>query len=266
MSGRAAAIAIDEHAQELRERGFTRFEGLLPPAIADPLAAALRTEWERLGQPGLYSREDIWLEPGVHVSPVGMTCSGILGRVPAAAALLVRPELLALFEAILGPGFELELGAGVVSDHSRPFFFWHHHVGGIDGEDHRGRAYPTFEQPQRLGCTLYCSPLDDQHGTMLVWPRAITDSTAPPFPPGSEPWPGATQVRAPVGSVIVFDQGTWHAVTPMTRSGQRYFFGFFVRRAGLPPTVRRDESIAAALAREPALARAYGRSHTGAPS
>ena len=248
------------HAEQLRERGFTRFEGLIPRELTAELAAALRAEWERLGQPGLYSREDIWLESGVHVSPVGMTCAGILGRAPSAAKLLLQPELLALFEDILGPGFELELGAGVVSDDSRPFFFWHHHVGGIDGEDFRGLAYPTFEHSQRLACTLYCSPLDDEHGTMLVWPRAITDSTAPPFQPGSEPWPGATRVEAGVGSVIVFDQGTWHAVTPMTRAGQRYFVAFFVRRAGLSPTVRRDDSIAAALARDPALARVYGAS------
>lgn len=259
MSEGAPAIAIDDHVHELREQGFTRFEGLIPRAITDQFAAALRAEWERLGQPGLYSREDIWLEPGVHVSPVGMTCAGVLGRVPSTAALLLQPELLALFQAILGDGFELELGAGVVSDDSRPFFFWHHHVGGIDGEDQRRvGTYPSFAQSQRLACTLYCSPLDEAHGTMLVWPRAITDSTAPPFAPGAEPWPGASLIRAPIGSVIVFDQGTWHAVTPMTRPGQRYFVSFFVRRAGLPPTVRRDETIANALARDPALARAYG--------
>jgi hypothetical protein len=246
------------HVQDLRERGFTRFDGLIPRELTVEFAAGLRAEWQRLGQPGLYSREDIWLEPGVHVSPVGMTCAGILGRLPNAATWLLRPELLAVFEAILGPGFELELGAGIVSDHSRPFFFWHHHVGGIDGEDFRGRPYPTFEHSQRLACTLYCSALDDEHGTMLVWPRAITDSTAPPFAPGSEPWPGATRVQAPVGTVIVFDQGTWHAVTPMTREGQRFFVAFFVRRAGLPPTVRCDHSIGAAIARDPALARAYG--------
>jgi hypothetical protein len=261
MSG---SSSLDEHARRLREQGFTCFPGLLPAAATVEFAAALRAEWERLGRPGLYSREDIWLEPGVHVSPVGMTCAGILGRIPSTATLLLRPELLGLFEAILGPGFELELGAGVVSDHTRPFFFWHHHVGGIDGEDFRRQPYSIPEGPQRVVCTLYCSPVDDEHGTMLVWPRAITDSTAPPFAPGSEPWPGATAVQAPVGSVIVFDQGTWHAVTPMTREGQRYFVGFFVRRAGLPPTVRRDDTVAAALARDPDLASAYA--HSGASS
>ncbi|MFO7562674.1 MAG: hypothetical protein R6X02_08510 [Enhygromyxa sp.] len=259
MSGGSAARSLDDHARQLREQGFTCLPGLLPSETTAEFAAALRAQWERLGQPGLYSREDIWLEPGVHVSPVGMTCAGILGRVPGTAAVLLRPELLGLFEAILGPGFELELGAGIVSDHTRPFFFWHHHVGGIDGEDFRGRPYSDAVRAERVVCTLYCSPVDDEHGTMLVWPRAITDSVAPPFTPSSEPWPGATAVQAPVGTVIVFDQGTWHAVTPMTRTGQRYFVGFFVRRAGLPPTVRRDETIAAALARDPALASAYGQ-------
>ncbi|PRP97467.1 hypothetical protein ENSA5_33600 [Enhygromyxa salina] len=249
---------MSEHAAELRERGFTLLEGLIPADEAAGYGAALEQQWRRLGEPDLVSQEDVILGPGVHVSPVGMTVAGILERVPELAKVLLRPELLALFTDLLGPGFELEFSAGVVSDETRGFFFWHHHVGGIDAEDVRGRAYPRFERAERLGCTLYVTPLDAEQGVMLVWPRRVDDSTAPPFPPGREPWPGATEVRAGAGSVIVFDQGTWHAVTPMARSGQRFFFGFFVRRAGLPPMRRSDPGTVAALAANPALRGAYG--------
>lgn len=254
-----------DHAAQLRANGYTLLEGLIRVDETRRYAAAMHAQWRRLGEPALMSQADVILEPGVHVSPVGMTCAGILERIPETAQILLRPELLALFTELLGPGFELEFGAGVISDETRGFFFWHHHVGGIDAEDVRGGAYPTFDRIERLGCTLYASPLDDEHGAMLVWPRGVDESTAPAHPPGREPWPGATEVRAPVGSVIVFEQGTWHAVTPMTCTGQRSFFGFFVRRAGLPPTKRSDPGTLAGLARDPALLRAYGQTDGGAP-
>jgi hypothetical protein len=249
---------MSEHAEQLRARGFTVLDSLVPAALTERYAATMHAQWERLGEPGLVSLEDVILEPGVHVSPVGLTCSGILARVPELADCLLRPELLGLLGELLGPGYELEFGAGVISDHTRGFFFWHHHVGGIDAEDVRGHGYPQFDRIERIGFTLYASPLDDEHGLMLVAPRRADASTAPPFPPGREPWPGATEVRASIGSVILFDQGTWHAVTPMTRPGLRCFFGFFVRRAGLPPAKRRDPSLAPAFAHNLALARAYG--------
>lgn len=250
-----------DRAQEFRERGFARFENMFSAGEAEGLIAGLEHMWQRLGQPSLVSQADVWHAPHVHVSPVGMTCAGILDHLPAAAAVLLRPELLMFFNEILGAGFELELGAGVLSDDRRPFFFWHHHVGGIDGEDHRGRSnsYPTFGRCERLACSLYASPLDDAHGVMLVWPRAVDASTAPPWPDTEAAWPGATEVRAPAGSVVILDQGTWHAVTPMGRPGRRGFVAFFVRRAGLAPTVRCDASLARAFARDPALAQAYGR-------
>jgi hypothetical protein len=249
---------MSEAAMQLRTQGFAVLDSLVPAAETARHAEVMYEQWRRLGEPALFSLEDVILEPGVHVSPVGLTCAGILERVPELGDLLLRPELLALFGELLGPNFELEYGAGVISDHTRGFFFWHHHVGGIDAEDVRGRGYPQLDRIERLGCTLYASPLDDEHGCMLVWPRHADDPTAPPFPPGREPWPGATPLRAPIGSVVVFDQGTWHAATPMRQPGLRCFFGFFVRRADLPPSKRRDPGLALALARNPALARAYG--------
>lgn len=251
------SVSVEAQAAQLRAQGFTIFEGLMPSALVAGFAERLRGEWLRLGSPHIVSREDVILEPGVHVSPVGMTCASILARIPGLAHMLLRPELLALFGEILGPGFALEFGGGVISDEERPFFFWHHHVGGIDAEDFRQEPYPSFDRVERVACTLYGSPLDDEHGVMQIWPRPALGPTAPPFTPGEEPWPGATQLRAPAGSVVVFDQGTWHAVTPMQRPGQRYFFGFFVRRGDLPPTRRSDPRLAEVFAANPQLAAAY---------
>jgi hypothetical protein len=246
-----------DHAAAVRERGFTVIEGLVSSAVIARISASIRQQWTRLGNPSLYSREDRWLEPGVFVSPVGMTCAGVLGRVPEVEAVLLEPALLSVFEGLLGPGFELELGAAVMSDETRPFFFWHHHIASIDARERRGQPFPRFDQAQRLVCTLYCTPLDADHGTMLVWPRSVTDSTAPPFESRTEPWPGALTIHAPAGSVVIFDQGTWHAVTPMAQPGQRFFIGFFIRRPGLAAASVADDSLAPAFARTPALARAY---------
>lgn len=245
-------------ADDVRERGFTKLDALIPASRTAVFASRLHGEWLRLGAPAIFSDDDVWLEPGIHVSPVGLTRARILSVVPELSELLLRPELIALFEDLLGPGFELEYAAGVISDRTRPFFFWHHHVGGIDAEDARHLPYPRYDRAERLACTLYASPLDAAHGRMLVWPRRIDASTAPPYRPAREPWPGADDVVAPIGSVVVLDQGTWHAVTPMSLDVQRFFFGFFVRRRGLPPTKRSDPTLPAVFANDPALARVYG--------
>ncbi|MEZ4383677.1 MAG: hypothetical protein R3A79_20265 [Nannocystaceae bacterium] len=253
----SSAPDVADYAAQLRAEGYTCLPALLRPEEVAPFAEALRGEWLRLGRPATLSRADVHLEPGVHVSPVGLTCASVLARIPGLAAVLLRPELLAIFAELLGPGFELEFGAGVLSDDSRPFFFWHHHVGGIDAADLRRAGYPAATRVERLGCTLYATPLDDANGVMQIWPRAAVGPTDPPFRPGEEPWPGATQLRAPAGSVVLFDQGTWHAVTPMRRPGQRFFFGFFIRRRGLS-TRRCDPRLAEVFARDPRLAAAYG--------
>ncbi len=254
---RSAPGAAELH-RALETEGYAVLPSLVGQAECARYEATLERAWRRVGEPPLFSQEDVHVEPGMHVSPVGLACAGILRHAPGLADLLLRPVLLDLFARTLGEGFELELGTGVVCDASRGFLFWHHHAGGIDEPDLRRKSYPHPSGVERIGCTLYTTPLDDAFGTLLVHPRRADSPTAPPHEPGRVPWPGAKEVRAPAGSVVLLDQGTWHAATPMRRAGHRYFFAFFVRRAGLAPTKRRDEQTAHALTDHPALARAYG--------
>jgi hypothetical protein len=242
----------------LQTGGYAVMPSLVSQAECASYDAALEREWRRVGEPALFSQEDVHIEEGMHVSPVGLACGGILQRIPALADFLLRPALLAFFERVLGEGFELELGSGVVSDASRGFLTWHHHAGGIDEPDLRRKEYPHGSRVERIGCTLYTAPLGGDLGTLLVHPRPVDSPTQPPFEPGREPWPGAQELHAPAGSVVFLDQGTWHAVSPKRGPGHRHFFAFFVRRAGLAQTKRRDESIAHAFAERKELARAYG--------
>ncbi|HJL16292.1 MAG TPA: hypothetical protein RMH99_11585 [Sandaracinaceae bacterium LLY-WYZ-13_1] len=250
-------MEVDAAARQVLERGFTSLPGLLPPARVDSIRAAMRARWARHGSPPAYARDDVRLADDAEITPVGFTVTGLLDTIPEAAELLLEPALRSLFGALLGEGFELELVSGILTDHTRPFFFWHSHVGGIDGADYRRRPLPRFERCERIACTFYLTPLDEAHGAMLLSPRAIADPTEAPHEARREPWPDAVRLHLPAGSAVVLDQATWHAVTPMAREGVRVFIGSFVRRAGLAPPRRVDAAVARARAADPRLARAY---------
>jgi hypothetical protein len=248
---------VSEGLRELVTQGFTVLPALRDPDAIARLTRALDRLRDEAAPPRLHADDDLVLAEDTKVSAVGLTFFGLLGRAPEIAELFVAEDLIALLREALGPALELEQSCGVLSDEQRPFFFWHHHVGGIDGQDFRGESPPPPARLERLVCTIYATPLDEAHGEMLVHPRAVGDSLSPPHTPGRVPWPGATPLRAPAGSVVVLDEATWHAVTPMRAPGLRRFAAFFVRRAGLVPTRRVDDTVAPALAADPRLASIY---------
>lgn len=248
---------MSEGLRELVTQGFTVLPALRDLAAIERLTRALDRLRDEAAPPRLHADDDLVLGEDTKVSAVGLTFFGLLGRAPETADLFVGEDLVALLREALGPALELEQSCGVISDEQRPFFFWHHHVGGIDGQDFRGERPPPPARLERLVCTIYATPLDEAHGEMLVHARAVGDSLAPPHTPGRGPWPGATPLRVPAGSVVVLDESTWHAVTPMRVPGLRRFAAFFVRRAGLAPTRRIDDTIAPALASDPRLGGVY---------
>ncbi len=244
-------------ARELEARGFAVLPTRLAPGELETLSSALDRLRADVGAVRLYAEDDVVLGDDVKVSPVGLTFFGVLGRAPELASLFVREDVVPILREVLGSELELEQACGVISDESRPFFFWHNHVGGIDGEDFRARAPLAPSRIERLVVTFYATPLDTAHGAMLLHPRAVGDALWPPHPPGRTPWPDATVLDAPAGSIVVLDEATWHAVAPMEASGVRRFVAFFVRRADLPPTRRVDTTIAPALAADAQLASIY---------
>lgn len=222
-----------------------------------PLRESIEAIWRELGEPPLHAVDDLDIAPDCNVTAVGFTLLSLLARTPAPLPFVTDPILLEVFGRCLGQGYELEQVSAVLSDQERPFFFWHSHLGGIDGVDFRNQEWGPRERFERIVCTLYCCPVDADHGTMLVQPRTLAEPTKAPFRPGREPWPSAVEVAGPPGTLVLLDEATWHAVRPMQVSGRRCFAAFFVRRKGLT-TKRRDPAIIDAVSRYPELNRVYG--------
>ncbi len=229
---------MDRARQEVEERGWTVVPSVVDPARCREFVAAIEHIWSDLGNPPLYSRSDIRLGDDTLVCAVGLTVHRLLDRLPGTRDLLLPEPVERIVRAILGTDSRVEVASAALSDHTRPFLFWHHHVGGIvDAQDYLTQTtrYPRFERIERLVCTFYPVPLDDDHGVMLAQPRRVTDPTEPPYPELEGPWPVQETIRCPPGSVVVADQSVWHAVTPMAREGRRAFAaGFVVPSRALP--------------------------------
>lgn len=221
------------------------------------LQDALKARWRDHGCPPLYADVDQSIGERVHISPVGCTLRGVLEDVPACRELLLFPPLIQALHEALGPELVLEMGAAVIADRARPFFFWHHHIGGIDGEaQRRSGTYPVCDRIERVACTFYLSPLDHDHGAMHWLPRALREPTQPRGDVKDAAWPDARSLLAPAGSLVLIEQCTWHCVTPMTRAGTREFISFFVRRADVGATLH-DPSVATALRLDERLSAHY---------
>lgn len=251
------AEATRARLADLHHRGWATVPDVLQPSAVTALLEGVRGCWEARGKPALFSQEDVIIDNACRVSPVGMSLFGAAVHLPEMTAILRNPALLELLQTALGTDLEIELSAAILTDSTRPFFFWHNHVGGIDGEDYRDRDDLTFAQIERVAITTYLTPLDDDHGVMLLAPRALGEPIAPPRAPGRAHWPEEVMQRCDAGTTVVIDQATWHAVTPMAVQGQRAFVSYFVRRAGLPPSRRRDASVPDVLSADPQLVGLY---------
>lgn len=221
-------------AETLARRGFV----LLPSVVSAPECAAyleaVDASWRELGEPALHSQEDLAVGPNATVSPVGLVLADFLHRHAWAHELLLPPAVRDIASSVLGGDFVLERGAAVLSDHSRPFFFWHHHLlGMMNARDYRALdvRYPVYDVITRLSCTFYPVPLDEERGEMLVMPHRLGEPTAPAYEAMDAEWPGQETVTCPAGSVLVMEQSVWHAVRAMKQPGRRSFLGGFLAQA-----------------------------------
>lgn len=219
-------IDVAAHSRALRERGFTVFDRVFDPAWVAALREDLISLHEALGRPPLYDPKGRAISPGVDLCAAGLAIRSILGERPAWAPTLLHADVIAAIRGVLGEDMVLEIAGAVISDHTRPFFPWHSHIGGVDdGVYWRRGAWPEVAGIERVMTLLYLQDLDDDAGPMLVLPRADGDPSGPPFERERDPWPGQVELRPASGSVIALEQRTWHAIRRMRGPGLRIFVG-----------------------------------------
>ena len=211
---------------------------------------ALAALYARLGRPPLYAKAPRWLSDDVEVSGTGLVLHKLLGFDRALHRDLLEPAAV----DVLRRDMHLEFTGAVICDRTRPFFRWHHHVGGIDDERFRRLGLrPAIDRPERVAMLVYLDELAADSGQLLIWPHRVRGAAAPPGPLDARRWEGELAVCGPPGTVVMIDQTTWHAALPRIIDGPRYFFGLWFRAADAPEPERVDESLRRLDAADPLL-------------
>ncbi len=238
---------VERLSEQLRRESFA----VWPALYGAEQIAAFRAELARVhrdaGAPRPYGEGVTWLAENLELSSTGLVVHKLLGRATALQQGLLPADAVAIVRNLLGADMRLEMVAGVISDHTRPFFQWHMHVGGIDDERYRREVRrPTFEAPQRIAMLVYLDEMRADDGQLLVMPRQITDPIAPPFPITQRHWEGQVAVEAPAGTAVWMEQSTWHAVLPRKEGATlRMFVGFWFASADATQAERVDETLLA---------------------
>jgi hypothetical protein len=238
--------ADPKHARELLEQGFTVFEHAYTDDEVDFFRQHIVDTWTRLGRPALVASPPSHPAEDVAIGPAGMVLLKLTRHFPEMASRLYKRPIIETLRAVLGDDMYLELPAGALSDATRPFFDWHMHVDGIDPATFllEKRPFPTFERSQRVTHLLYLDDVTEESGLLFLYPRRITDPTAPPFETTAERWEGQVVVSCPRGSVVVIEQCTWHAAGRKRGAGLRGFIGSYFAAAGARTTPLADASLA----------------------
>jgi hypothetical protein len=206
-------------ADLLKSRGYVVLPRLLSPALCAQVVLELEADY---GDGSRASKDD-----GHVIRDVGDISE-------AAREALSHPEVLGVAAAYLGGDVRVEATAGIVSDARRPFMPWHCHVGGIDQERLRP-LLPTLQidVPQRVMGLVYPGGCEGESGPLVVSPRRLGDPLGPPGDPKDPAWPGAIEIHAEPGTVVVADEALYHAVLPQRRPGLRVIVGAYWVRASV---------------------------------
>jgi ectoine hydroxylase-related dioxygenase (phytanoyl-CoA dioxygenase family) len=224
------------HTNELLERGYAVFESVYDREWVAEVRADIEDIHAQLGSPRCWSADARELAPGVVSCAAGLAVRSLFRQHPRHLATLLHPRAVAALQGALGSDMVMEVAGCVVSDSSRPFFGWHMHVGGIDdGEYRRTGEWPmSGTSVQRVMTLTYLQDLTDDEGPMLIIPRKLGGSTAPPQALDALDWDGQVELRVPAGSLVAVDECTWHAVRPKRNAGLRIFLGVGFRARAAP--------------------------------
>lgn len=246
---------LDAVAEQLTARSYAVLPGLYPADKVARIRGVLARLYERLDAPPMYSKEPRWLADDIEVSGTGLVIHKLLGFDAALHRDVLEADVVAILRRALGPDMYLEFAGAVVVDHTRPFFKWHNHVGGIDDERYRRLGLrPAIETLQRVAVIVYLDPMVPGSGQLLIHPHRVSGAADPPGEVDVERWPGALAVEGPAGTVVMMDQTTWHAALPREPHDElRYFFGLWFASAEAADPEREDETLRSLESPDPLL-------------
>jgi len=238
------SVRTEGLGRQLRDESYAVCPGLYGAEEVALLREELARVHREAGSPVPYGEGVTWLSENVELSSTGFVVHKLLGRAAGLSRGLLPAEVVAVARSVLGDDMHLEMVAGVVSDHTRPFFEWHMHVGGIDDERYRRDGLrPRFERAERVSMLVYLDEMNERSGQLLVLPRKITDPIEAPYDVASKRWEGQLAVSGPPGTAVLMEQSTWHAVLPREDRSPRMFVGFWFAAAHATGAERTDESL-----------------------
>lgn len=235
----------DACVRDIDAQGFCVLPGQYPADQVAQLRSAIVEQYDVMGRPPLYSKCPRALGEDVELSTTGLVFTKLLKRCPELHSIMLDEDVVRIAQTSLGPGTHLELTAAVIADHTRPFFDWHDHAGGIDQELYRRRGeHPQLPKLQRLALVVYLDEMKEGAGRLLLHPERNEDCSAPCSEARNVPWPGQVIVEGPPGTAVLMDQTTWHAALPRTMvENLRVFFGLWFAAADVGETELHDESL-----------------------
>ncbi|PRQ04996.1 hypothetical protein [Enhygromyxa salina] len=241
--------------QSLIEHGFAVLPGSYAAAKVARLRGALEQVYLRLHEPPLWSDEPQWLGDDLEVSGTGLVIHKLLKLCPDLHRDMLEDDAVQVLRGALGSDMRLEFAGAVVTNHTRPFFKWHNHVGGIEDEKFRRLGLrPPIETPERVAMIVYLDEMGPETGQLLIHPHRVSGASGPPAPVEQPDWDGRYEVVGPPGTVVMLDQTTWHAALPRTVDHElRFFFGLWFASASAPAAERVDESLLSVDTRDPLL-------------
>ncbi|MFO7564876.1 MAG: hypothetical protein R6X02_19685 [Enhygromyxa sp.] len=246
---------MDPRSQQLIDRSYAVLPGHWDPAKLARIRAALLGIYARLDHPPLWSSKPRWQGENVEISDTGLVIHKLLSFDPELHADLIDPQVVEIIRGALGHDMHLEFAGAVITNHTRPFFKWHNHVGGIEDEKYRRLGLrPAIERPERIAMIVYLDEMGPGTGQLLIHPHRVSGAADPPGPIEQLHWEGQVEVSGGPGTVVMIDQTTWHAALPRTVDHElRLFFGLWFAASCVPKTERIDESLVAIDSPDPLL-------------
>ena len=219
-------LFIDQHVDELIEKGYTVVHDLLPPQEIEATQQAI--------DECLTSERDIATKYGLQDADLQMSFN-VQGKHPHFFGLALRyPEPVQIVRRVLG--YDM-FAHNVTIRKPLPTGQkdWTRKGGNLhaDWSDftvapfHGGKHYPVAIQS-----AWAISDFTVQSGATYLWPGSHLSCEIPPEEPETLP-PGYIRAEAPAGSVILWDSALWHTSGANSSDSPRYSLVYYFHRCWL---------------------------------